>query len=90
VPQNNAVGETGIRRYFDIQPGVSSNAQASLRFYYFDDELNGKDKDALAVFSTRNGLQDWALSGKDNAAAGWVVKNGITQLSRFTLADAKK
>ncbi len=92
TPQSNATGETGIQRYFDIAPSANTNLHASLRFYYFDDELAGNDKDALSLFATRNGQQDWILSGRDNAngIAGWVVKSDINQLNRFTLAIGKE
>jgi len=91
VAQDNATGETGIQRYFDILPTANTGLQASLRFYYFDNELAGNDKDALNLFATKNGQHDWLLSGRDNAngIAGWVVKNDISQLTRFTLAIAK-
>ncbi len=90
VQQYDAGGETSIRRYFDIQPATNGNLQASLRFYYFDDELAGNDQQALALFA-KNGAHDWTLSGRDNtgAADGSVTKTGIDQLNRFTLAIAK-
>lgn len=91
VAQDNAAGETGIQRYFDITPAVNTNLQVSLRFYYFDNELAGNDKEALNLFATKNGQQDWMLSGRDktNGTAGWLAKNDISRLSRFTLAIAK-
>ena len=91
TPQSNATGATSIQRYFDIAPSANTHLHASLRFYYFDDELAGNDKDALSLFASSNGQQDWALSGRDNAngIAGWVVKNGLGQLNRFTLAIGK-
>ena len=92
TPQSNATGETSIQRYFDIAPSANTNLHASLRFYYFDDELDGNDKDALNLFATKNGQQDWILSGRDNTngIAGWVIKNDINQLNRFTLAIGKE
>ena len=91
VAQGNATGETSIQRYFDITPSVNTNLQVSLRFYYFDNELAGNNKDALNLFATKNGQQDWSLSGRDNTSGigGWVVKNDLSRLNRFTLAIAK-
>jgi len=91
VQQYNATAETGIHRYFDILPSANANLQASLRFYYFDDELAGNDKEALSIFHIKNGQQNWSLAGKDNTnpTAGWVVKTGLSQLDRYTLAMAK-
>ena len=90
MAQNNAPGETGIQRYFDITPSVNTDLHARLRFYYFDNELAGNDKNGLSLFASKNGPQDWSLSGRDNTSgiAGWVVKNDIGQLNRFTLAIA--
>jgi hypothetical protein len=88
VQQTNATGEQSIQRYFDIVPSHNTNLHATLRFYYFDDELAGKNGNELSVFSNAQGQRDWTQWGKDNADAikGWVAKNNIDQLSRFTLA----
>lgn len=91
VAQDNAAGETGIQRYFDIAPAANAGLHASLRFYYFDNELAGNDKTALSLFAAKNGQHDWTAAGRDNAnaPAGWVTKNDIGPLGRFTLAIDK-
>ena len=86
--QTSASGQTGIERYFDIVPVNKTNLHASLRFYYLDGELAGKDVDALAVFSSSEGQRGWTLWGKDKAdvVSGWVAKSNISQQQRFTLS----
>ncbi len=88
VQQSNTSGQSGIQRYFDITPEANGNLQATLRFFYLDGELAGKDKINLTVFSSPEGRNDWASSGKDKSdpAGNWVVKSNIDELHRFTLA----
>ncbi|HTI11649.1 MAG TPA: T9SS type A sorting domain-containing protein [Puia sp.] len=88
VQQSNPSGQSGIQRYFDITPEMNSDLQATLRFFYLDGELAGKDKNDLTVFASREGRNDWASRGKDKSDifANWIVKNNISELHRFTLA----
>ncbi|MES1159392.1 MAG: hypothetical protein ABUM51_01420, partial [Bacteroidota bacterium] len=91
VQQSNTSGGSGIQRYFDITPEDNGNLQATLRFFYLDNELAGKGKSYLTVFASPEGRNDWASSGKDKSdlLANWVVKNNINELHRFTLAIPK-
>lgn len=84
----NFGGTTSIQRWFDIVQETNTNAPTSLRFFYLEGELAGKDKNALAVFSTKKGDNNWSVRGKDasDPVANWVLKSGITSGSRFTLA----
>ena len=88
VQQSNTSGGSGIQRYFDITSEVNNNLQATLRFFYLDGELAGKDKSYLTLFSSREGRNDWTSSGKDKSdlLTNCVVKNNINELHRFTLA----
>jgi hypothetical protein len=88
----NSGGETSIERWFDIEPETNTSLHASLRFFYLDGELAGKNKNALALFS---GDETWTRWGKDDAGAGdnaganaganWVLKSNLDQLHRFSL-----
>jgi Secretion system C-terminal sorting domain len=84
----NSSGETSIQRWFDIEPATNPNAPASLRFFYLDGELAGKDRNALVLFSSKEGDDNWSIGGKDasDQIAGWILKNNIGQGRRFTLA----
>ena len=52
----NSSGETSIQRWFDITPETNTNLHASLRLFYLDEELAGKNKNALALFSDRKSV----------------------------------
>jgi Secretion system C-terminal sorting domain len=84
----NSSGETSIQRWFDIVPATNPNAPAHLRFFFLDHELAGKDKNALVIFSSKEGDDNWSVGGKDasDPIAGWILKNNIGQGRRFTLA----
>jgi hypothetical protein len=88
LQQTTSSGATSIQRWFDIAPAINPNTPASLRFFYFNSELAGKDKNALALFSGKEGDDNWSAGGKDasDPVAGWIYKNNIGQGRRFTLA----
>jgi hypothetical protein len=80
---------TGIQRTFTITPDNDANLNATLRFYYFDNELNGKDENTLALWKSDDGI-NWSLVGADsrNTTLNYVEKSGIASLSSWTLTDA--
>lgn len=88
VQPSNSKGQSGIQRYFDIVPEMNNGLQATLRFFYLDGELAGKNKTDLTIFSSQEGHSDWSSRGKDQADASgnWVVKSNIGELHWFTLA----
>lgn len=89
VPESLSTGGSGIQRVFTITPPVGLVIlSARLRFFYVDPELNGSTESALEVW-TRSGAGHFFVPlGKDNndATQNWVLKDGITELSAFTLA----
>jgi hypothetical protein len=88
LQQTTSSGATSIQRWFDIEPATNPSALASLRFFYFDSELAGRDKNTLVLFSSKEGDDNWSAGGKDasDLVAGWIYKNNIGQGRRFTLA----
>ncbi len=80
---------SSIQRTFYIAPSNNNSLAATLRFYYFDAELNGKDKTTLALWKSTDG-NTWQLVGADNndVASNYVEKTGINDLSYWTLSDA--
>jgi len=87
-----------IKRYFDIIPSPKStpikltNAvglKISLRFRYFDAELNGLNESNLQQWRTKDSL-NWELAGANStdALANYVQLNNISKLYRTTLAEA--
>jgi hypothetical protein len=88
--QFTADGQPVIARYYDIKPQHNANLRATLKFYYLDAELNDRQEESLAVFSSKTGQARWIEAGKDKSDlnTNWIVKNELDQLHRFTLAGA--
>ncbi len=80
---------TGIQRSYLIQPSNNTALSTTLRFYYLDAELNGKDENTLSLWQSNDGVS-WTYIGVDerNATENFVQKNNISSLSWFTLTDA--
>ena len=83
----NPGGLTSVQRYFDIIPSNNTNINATLRFKYFDGELNGLDENALSFFQSQN-LTTWSNLGFDSrdTVSDFVIGTGINSFSRFTLS----
>lgn len=78
--------EQGTKRYFDIHPAVDAALNASITFYYQDDELNNIQKSDLALFrSTDNGV-NWTYMGyaTRNTTLNTLSLNGVNTFSRWT------
>ena len=87
-PLTNPGGETSIQRWFDIVPETNTNLHASVRLFFLEGELAGKDKNELTLFSGVGTNGALASRGKDatDLNANWILKSNIDQLYRFTLA----
>jgi hypothetical protein len=87
--QTSAGGGLSIDRYFDITPATNSGLNATLKFYYFDNELAGRNKAELNQWTSADGGTTWTLLGSDQAdvSADWVLKNNLGQFARTTLAS---
>ena len=89
LAQPNVSGSTpGIRRYYDILPAIDNGLKATLRFQYFNAELNGLDENTLELWSQAK--KNWINAGytNRNATTNFVEKTGINTLSRWTLSGA--
>lgn len=91
VQQVNARGESGIHRYYDIQPASNANT-VTLRFFYLEPELAGANESKLVLWSSENATAGWSDVGKatSDANTNWLTKNNIGKLGRFTLGVADK
>lgn len=78
-----------ILRYYDIVPSNNTNLNATLRFRYLDEELNGFNENSLVFFESSNTI-NWTNLGfsSRDGAANFVEKNGISSFGRFTLSAA--
>lgn len=77
-----------IFRYYDIIPANNTALNATLRFQYFDAELNGLDESVLELWKSNDNMH-WSsqgFTGRD-AGANYVEKTGISDFSRRTLSS---
>jgi hypothetical protein len=84
---NSGGGGSSILRYYDILPANNTALDATLRIDYFDAELNGLDKSALALWKSTDQLHwtDIGYTARD-AAADYVEDSAIPDFSRWTLS----
>lgn len=85
--QLNVSGTTpGIRRYYDILPAIDKGLKATLRFQYFDEELNDLNESTLQLW--RQDKKSWTNIGYSSRSASlnYVEQTGISALSRWTLS----
>ncbi len=78
-----------IKRYYVVQPANNTGLNATLRFYYFDAELNGLTEANLSLFRSDDGGTTWTHVGfsSRNTTENWMEKTGVASLSLWTLAD---
>ena len=87
--QTNAAGSgNSILRYYDISSSNNTSLDATLRFHYFDDELNGLPENTLVLWKSTGGGQ-WINQGFTSRDVGinYVEKTGIESFSRWTLSS---
>ncbi|MCP3932047.1 MAG: hypothetical protein GY705_23490, partial [Bacteroidetes bacterium] len=80
-------GGISIKRYFDITPTTNSGLAATLRFNYFDHELNTITESELELW--RKSGASWANQGYTtrDASNNYVELTGIDAFSRWTLTS---
>lgn len=87
--QNNVNGlVTSIERYFDISPTNNTALDATLRFNYFDAELNGLDETTVVMWKSVDNIV-WTSHGftTRDVVNNAVDKTGIADFSRWTLSS---
>ena len=79
--------DNSILRYYDIVPANNTDLNATLRFNYFNGELNGINENSLVLFKSDNAI-NWSAQGftSRDATANFVEKTGIGSFSRWTLS----
>ncbi len=86
--QINSFGNgNSIHRYYDIIPTNNTALNATLRFHYFDAELNGLPEAGLQFWKSSNNTS-WSYQGfnSSNTITNYVEKTGIADFSRWTLS----
>jgi Secretion system C-terminal sorting domain len=86
---NVVASKPSINRYFDITPTNNTGLNATLRFNYFDAELNGRTEAWLGLWRSNDNGNTWtgAGFGTRDAVANFVQQTGINSFSRWTLSD---
>jgi hypothetical protein len=86
--QVNGVGAgNSIFRYYDIAPTNNISLNATLRFSYFDAELNSLAESNLQLWKSPNNTS-WTNQGftSRDVTNNYVEKTGIADFSRWTLS----
>jgi hypothetical protein len=86
--QVNGVGAgNSIFRYYDIAPTNNTSLNATLRFSYFDAELNSLAESNLQLWKSPDNI-NWSNLGfiSRDISANYVEKTGIPDFSRWTLS----
>ena len=84
---NGGGAGSSILRYYDISPATNSGLNATLRFSYFNAELNGLDENTLVLWRSPDNIS-WSNQGftTRNTITNYVEKTGIDAFSRWTLS----
>jgi hypothetical protein len=87
--QSQALPGTGssILRYYDILPSDNKSLDATLRFHYFDAELNGYDENTMVMWKSPDNI-NWSNESYTtrNTTSNYVEKTSIADFSRWTLS----
>lgn len=89
LAQMNVSGTTpSILRYYDIVPTIDNGLKATLRFQYFDIELNNLNESTLELW--KQGKKNWSKEGYTSRSTvnNYVEKTNIAALSRWTLSGS--
>lgn len=79
-------GNNSIARYFTVTPATNANLNATIRFQYFDEELNGNTESALGPWRKDNSFWFNPLASASDASANYIESANVNLLSRWTLA----
>ena len=77
-----------VLRYFDILPANNTGLNATLRFQYYDAELNALTENSLLFWKSLN-TTIWSQQGfsSRDVTANYVELTGINDFSRWTLSS---
>ncbi len=90
LSQTNGNGQgNSILRYYEVNPANNNSLDATLRFQYFDAELNSIPESSLMMWSSPDNSA-WTNRGYTmrDAAANFVELENISAMMRFTLSSA--
>lgn len=87
IPQTLPFGSS-IARYFEIVPTQNSGLNSTIRFTYFDAEVNGLGESELELFSGNvggGGMNPSGFATRDGVS-NFVTQSGLDGFGRFTLS----
>jgi hypothetical protein len=88
--QQFIVSANSITRYYDITPGLNTGLNATLRFNYFDTELNSQPEDELVQWHSSMNNTVWSKKGGTiNMVTDYVNLATIDSFSRVSLISHK-
>lgn len=84
---NSGGGGSSILRYYDILPANNAGLNATLRFFYRDEELNGLTENNLQFWKSADNV-NWLLQGfsSRDMNSNYMSLTGINSFSRWTLS----
>jgi hypothetical protein len=85
----NSNGVQSIQRSFTITGTPKAALDLRLRFFYQDSDIFDANENSMIIWTPSDIGNQFVQVGKDsnNAVSNWVVKNGITQLGHYVLAN---
>src|SRR6185436_12153290 len=88
-PQSGTGLTNSLNRYYLVTPANNSNLNATLRFRYFDAELNGQNENVLVIYKSNDNGSNWNNISQTtrNINADYVEKTGLSSLSLQTLSN---
>ena len=87
-PQQGIGLTNSIQRFYDIIPANNTALNATLRFKYFNAELNGLLEKGLVIFKSVDTV-NWAEMGftSQDTSANFLEQTGIPSFFRWTLSE---
>lgn len=90
--QTGFTTDASIQRYFDIEFENDQNPHVQLRFNYVEQELNGKEPNALTVYKSEDRGMHWNMQANAvrNVVPDFSTKDQTVTINRWTLAAADR
>ncbi|MDD5571903.1 MAG: hypothetical protein PHD97_12205 [Bacteroidales bacterium] len=85
------LGNQSILRYYDITPTNNSGLNATLRFNYFDNELNGQTEANFCLYRSTDGGANWISMGNSSIkdyVNNYVEQNSLDHFSQWTVSNS--
>jgi len=85
---NNTSGHQSIKRYFTITPTTDAGLTGTMKFHYFQNELNGDVETRLALWKSTDSRVTWApLLSSVDTVTNTLSLSGISSFSDWTASD---